>query len=118
MNTKYDNGTSVWTHGEPVYSDGRVVGNLLGPCPRCGGITRTYGSAYSCIKDYCPNNSGSFVCRPDPEPSWWNTGVSVQMDGNAWCATREGFINLQESDAGFGDSILESVEELLREESS
>lgn len=30
--------------------------------------------------------------------------VRTFMDGNAWCAVRPDFINLQESDAGFGDT--------------
>ena len=40
-----------------------------------------------------------------------NTGkITIQMDGNAWCATREGFINLQESNAGFGMTPQEALE--------
>jgi hypothetical protein len=40
--------------------------------------------------------------------------IIIQKDGNAWFAYRFGFINLQESDAGCGDTIQEAVDDLLR----
>jgi len=42
--------------------------------------------------------------------------IKVEMDGNAWCATRDGFINLQICPAGFGDTPQEAINELLEEE--
>ena len=36
-------------------------------------------------------------------------GVALSLDGNAWCATRKDFINLQESPAGFGATKLEAM---------
>jgi hypothetical protein len=39
--------------------------------------------------------------------------VNVFLDGNAWCATLDGFVNLQESVAGFGDTPRAAVENLL-----
>lgn len=39
----------------------------------------------------------------------------VYMDGNAWCATRGDFDNLQESPAGFGGSALEAMAALAKE---
>jgi hypothetical protein len=112
MNTLYDNGKYKWRHNDPIYQDGRVVGRLLGPCPRCGSATSTYGGAYSCHSGYCFNSKRVFACSPDPKPKWWNTGISVQMDGDMWRATAEGFIDLMESDAGFGATIAEAVEAL------
>ena len=41
-------------------------------------------------------------------------GARVYMDGNAWCATRSDFENLQESPAGFGASVVEALTELAR----
>ena len=38
------------------------------------------------------------------------------MDGNAWCATNPDFDNLQESPAGFGDSKLAAIKDLLEYE--
>ena len=35
--------------------------------------------------------------------------VRTFKDGNAWCAVRPDFINLQESDAGFGDTREEAI---------
>lgn len=35
-------------------------------------------------------------------------------DGNAWCAVRAGFVNLQESDAGFGDTPEAAIADLQR----
>lgn len=40
------------------------------------------------------------------------TGLTLQMDGNMWCATPPGFINLQESEAGFGSTKLEAMADL------
>lgn len=37
----------------------------------------------------------------------------VFRDGTAWCATGRGFTNLQESDAGFGDSALAALGALI-----
>jgi len=42
--------------------------------------------------------------------------VSCEMDGNQWCATREGFIDPQESDMGFGDTQVEAINALLEAE--
>lgn len=42
---------------------------------------------------------------------------SVFLDGKAWCATGNDFINLQESLAGFGDSPVAALECLIAEES-
>lgn len=41
-------------------------------------------------------------------------GVTLQLDGNAWCATGPGFQNLQESPAGFGETKLEAMAELAK----
>lgn len=112
MSTKYNNGSTTWMHGEPVeweswdHSPSR---RLLGPCPRCGSVTSTYGGAYSCHNNYCPNSASIFVCGPDPAPDWWNTGINVIKDGDAWCAHGPDFINLQESHAGFGDTPKDAV---------
>lgn len=42
-------------------------------------------------------------------------GIKIYMDGNAFCATRSDFINLQESPCGFGDNYLEAISELAKE---
>jgi hypothetical protein len=41
-------------------------------------------------------------------------GARLYMDGNAWCATRKDFENLQESPAGFGDTAREALAELAK----
>jgi hypothetical protein len=41
-------------------------------------------------------------------------GVKVQRDGNAWCATRRDFQDLQASSAGFGETVLEALSELAK----
>ena len=45
-----------------------------------------------------------------------NTGGNFQLfrDGVQWCATFGDFINLQESQAGFGDTALEGFAELAK----
>ncbi|MBL7954432.1 MAG: hypothetical protein JNJ91_05300 [Flavobacteriales bacterium] len=45
-------------------------------------------------------------------------GVIVKKDGDAWLAHRNDFINLQESPAGYGDSIAKAVENLKAREAS
>lgn len=37
------------------------------------------------------------------------------MDGSAWCATFKDFVNLQESQAGFGETALEALADLAKE---
>lgn len=39
----------------------------------------------------------------------------LSLDGSQYCATRTDFTNLQESPAGFGDTALEAVSDLLKE---
>lgn len=39
--------------------------------------------------------------------------VSYFRDGDMWCATRPGFINIQESPCGFGDDKEAALKELL-----
>jgi hypothetical protein len=39
--------------------------------------------------------------------------INLIMDGNSWCAYRDGFINLQESNAGFGETPNDAINELL-----
>lgn len=42
--------------------------------------------------------------------------VIVFLDGNSWCAVREDFIDLMESEAGFGNTPGEAVIELEESE--
>jgi hypothetical protein len=42
----------------------------------------------------------------------------VFKDGSSWCAVGADFINLQESDAGFGSTPVEALEDLLDIEAS
>lgn len=104
-----------WVFGQIVeWSPSRDPARwLLGPCPRCGSSTSTYGGSYSCHNDYCQNSASIFVCSPEPTPDWWNTDIDVKMDGDKWCATDGSFVNLQESTAGFGDTPRDAVADYL-----
>lgn len=42
-------------------------------------------------------------------------GLQRSLDGNAWCATRADFNDLQTSPAGFGETCLEAIAGLLKE---
>ena len=42
-------------------------------------------------------------------------GIGLKMDGNQWHATQSGFVNIQESHNGFGDTPLEAMAELCKE---
>ena len=41
-------------------------------------------------------------------------GVTLDMDGDAWCAKQPGFVDLQTSIAGFGTTALEALAALAR----
>lgn len=111
--TRYAWGDFAWSYGDvSEYFNCRPWRKLLGPCPRCGWPTVEYGLAYSCRNDGCPNAAHIFAVGPDPAPKWWNKGVHVFPDGSAWCAVGAGFMNLQESDAGFGDTPNLAVQDL------
>lgn len=112
MSTHYNTGKRQWTYGAPVYEDAMVVRRLLGPCSSCGSVTSTYGGMYSCHNDYCGNSADNFTCQPEPIPDWWNTDIQVYLDGDAWCAVGKGFVNLQESPAGFGATPKAAVDDL------
>jgi hypothetical protein len=114
MGQQYYNGRTHWEFGTPIYSYGQVVRTILGPCPSCGSVTSTYGGGYSCHNDYCQHSASVFACNAGPKPDWWNTEIRVFRDGNAWCAVGAGFTNIQESDAGFGDTPQAAVDDLKR----
>lgn len=86
---------------------------MRGPCPNCGWPTSTYGGGWTCHNDYCQSSACNFACSAGKTPEWWETQVNVFLDGDAWCATLDGFINLQESVAGFGKTPRDAVENLL-----
>jgi hypothetical protein len=55
-------------------------------------------------------------CNDQDAPNYADhIGARLFMDGNAWCATRGDFENLQESPAGFGDTALEALTQLAVE---
>lgn len=50
----------------------------------------------------------------DAEVYATRVNVTLQLDGNMWCATRKDFENLQESPAGFGPTKLEAMADLCK----
>lgn len=42
-------------------------------------------------------------------------GLQLKRDGNAWCATRTDFVNLQDSPSGFGGTCLNAMSRLAVE---
>ena len=44
-----------------------------------------------------------------------HAGARLFMDGDKWCATREDFVDLQESPAGFGSTALEALANLCKD---
>jgi hypothetical protein len=44
------------------------------------------------------------------------TGIHLVIDGDAWRATRDGFVDIQESRGGFGDLPEEAVADLKARE--
>lgn len=51
-----------------------------------------------------------------PEAPKTGKEYRLRMDGDAWCATADNFVNLQESDAGFGSTPVEALQNLLNSE--
>lgn len=114
----YDTGKEKWRYEQACdYRNGIPNRRLLGPCPRCGSATSTYGGGFNCHNEYCINSAMVFACQTaDIEPTWWNTDINVNLDGDMWCAFRDGFTNLQESLAGFGKTPNEAVNNLIEQE--
>lgn len=109
----YNNGRSTWNHGDPAdYHNGVPSHELLGPCPDCGCPTFNYGGGWRCNDYYCARSVSNPAPSVGSAPDWWNTDMNVMKDGNAWCAFRDGFINLQESEAAYGDTPKEAVKNL------
>lgn len=112
----YDTGKHRWAFNETTRWDSwnHAPSHFMrGPCPNCGSPTSTYGGGWTCHNDYCPSSACNFACSAGAAPDWWQTQVNVFLDGNAWCATLDGFVNLQESVAGFGDTPRAAVANLL-----
>ncbi|ARD61594.1 hypothetical protein Y71_17290 [Kosakonia radicincitans DSM 16656] len=42
-------------------------------------------------------------------------GITIKKDGNAWCAHKADFIDLESSPAGFGDNKLEAMASLAKQ---
>lgn len=111
----YNTYIDSWKHGQKYFytTAHRCQKQWYGPCPECGSRTTDYGGAIICISDYCRHSSNKAVVYGiHPEPKWWNSNINVQKDGDSWCAFYDGFINLQESEAAFGDSPKSAVEAL------
>jgi len=118
MNKTYKTGLSTWTHNDDIYQNGQPRYKLLGPCPQCGCSTFNYGGGWRCNAQYCQCNENNPAPNMGKAPAWWNSDINVYIDGNSWCAVRDDFTNLQESNAGFGKTPQEAVNELIKEDNS
>ena len=54
----------------------------------------------------CTDQDAEYYCE--------GIGAKIFLDGNAWCAIRNDFIDLQESPCGFGKNALEALAELCK----
>ena len=45
-----------------------------------------------------------------------NSNILIRRDGNAWCAHRSPFVNLQECEIGYGATPQEALQSLLSSE--
>ena len=112
--TIIDTHRSRWVFGTPIEFrswNHSPTAWVLGPCPECGHGCTTYGGGWACAHPFCQHSVGYIVCNNGPEPDWWGS-VRVYLDGGSWCATGPGFVNLQESPAGFGRTPREAVKAL------
>jgi hypothetical protein len=68
------------------------------------------------IKDRVKELSDKWQLTDEDAPIYADrVGAALKRDGNAWCATRKDFTDLQESPAGFGDTALEALAALCKE---
>ncbi len=88
----------------------------LGPCPTCGKRTFNYGGGWRCLGLQCVHNESNPASGMGPRPAWWDRDVCFDRDGDMWMASRPGFINIQESDCGFGETTADAARDLLSSE--
>ena len=114
---RYETGIMSWSYRQPCnYKHGTSYNVLLGPCVICGMPTIDYSVGWQCMNITCEKKHNAHKSVLTSLPFWWNTDINVFLDGNAWCATRDGFTNLQECFVGFGNTPQEAVNELLQDE--
>ncbi len=116
-NTIYNNGKDKWEHGEeiPGYNEWH---KYLGPCPHCGSRTFDYGGSWRCVTDYCFNSASNPISNLGPAPAWWNTGIQVVKDGNAWWAHDADYVDPMESIVGWGSNPGEAVIDYFKNKSN
>jgi hypothetical protein len=84
-----------------------AVTDLGYSCPNCG----TRLTTYDC--PYCNRKAEPFQEIVDG-----GEVIQFEMDGNQWCAyRRDSFVNLMKSRAGFGETPMRALVELLKAES-
>jgi len=79
------------------------------PQERANNAWKAIGKKYHC--DYLtikPTGNGDRFFSAEPEKP------HVKKDGSAWCAHWSDFINLQESEAAFGDTPEEAISKLVQ----
>lgn len=120
MGKEYSTGKDKWRYEQPTdYRNGTPYHKLLGPCPDCGSPTFDYGGGWRCCgsnERFCKRTADNPAPNVGKAPAWWNTDVNVYMDGESWCATRDGFDNPMEGSTGFGETPSEAVANLIKNE--
>lgn len=96
----------------PIYT--YVRGDLTLGAPVHAGMAGSDGYYFTMhtntrsIIDFCKVQSDKRSGHPRPTVH----PIMVYADGNAWCAVPIDFVNLQESPAGFGDTMVDAIEQL------
>jgi len=118
----HDNGELIYKPGTDCVADIRESDLAralwpLDPDDRAGAwAILIEGLSLGAKKDRIEELSQKWKCdNADADIYADRVGCNLTLDGNAWCATRMDFSNLQESPAGFGDTKLEAMAELCRE---
>jgi len=115
MNKRYNIKYS-WTYNDDTdYVNGWPQHKLLGPCPICGTPTFDYGGGWRCNKSECYNSANNPIPNLGPRPAWWNSNINIGKDGNEFTAYKDDFINVQESPIGFGNTVQDAVDNLLKQ---
>lgn len=89
----------------------------IDPADRLGAWTLLVeGSAAGANQERINELAAKWGCNDSDAQEYANrVGCVLSMDGRQWCATRHDFINLQESEAGFGNTALLAMSDLCKE---
>ncbi len=114
----HTNGDLILRSTEPEIEPGGFVVEVwpFFQSRNCAWVILVEALARGAKKDRVQELAEKWSCNDDDAQIFVNqVGLKVFRDGDKWCATFADFTNLQESQAGFGDTALEALADLARQ---